>query len=122
MRSFTFSWLPLLIYAGLIFYLSSLPNPLQPFTFSSADKVLHIVEYAILGILVINVLKQYYPEQGNKRLQIFAGFLSTLYGMGDEFHQYFVPFRDTNLFDVLADGIGSCLGVFLYGYFTKKRG
>jgi len=93
-RSFTFSWLPLLVYAGLIFYLSSLPNPPQPFTSSSADKVLHIVEYAILGILVINILKQYYPEQRKKRLQIFAGFLSTPYGMSDEFHQYFVPFKD----------------------------
>jgi VanZ family protein len=120
-RSFTFSWLPLLVYAGLIFYLSSLPNPPQPFTFSSADKVLHIVEYAILGILIINLLKHYFPDQGNKQLISLAVVLSTLYGISDEFHQYFVPFRDANLFDVLADGIGSCLGVFLYGYFTKKR-
>ena len=121
MRSFTFSWLPLLVYAGLIFYLSSLPNPPQLFTFSSADKVLHIVEYVILGILIINLLKHYFPDQGNKQLISLAVVLSTLYGISDEYHQYFVPFKDANLFDVLADGIGSCLGVFFYGYFTKKR-
>jgi hypothetical protein len=80
-RSFTFSWLPLLVYAGLIFYLSSLPNPPQPFTFSSADKVLHIVEYVILGILIINLLKHYFPDQGNKQLISLAVVLSTLYGI-----------------------------------------
>lgn len=120
MRTFTFYWLPLLCYAGLIFYASSLSHLFQPLTFYSADKLLHIGEYAILGILTINILQKYFPDQGNKRLKILAVVLSTLYGVSDEFHQYFIPFRDASIFDVGADGIGSFLGVFLY--IIVKRG
>jgi len=119
-RTFAFYWLPLMSYAGLMFYLSSLPHPPQPLIFFTYDKTLHVVEYAILGMLVINLLQKYFPDQRKRRLTILAVVLSTLYGITDEFHQYFTPFRDASVFDVCADGIGSLFGVSLY--FIVKRG
>jgi len=119
-RSFLSYWLPLLVYASVIYYLSSIPHLPRFLTFYSIDKLSHVGEYAILGILVIHLLKKYYPDLGYKRLKIFTVLLSTLYGVCDEFHQYFVPFRDANLFDLFADGIGSLLGAFIYIHLTDK--
>jgi len=90
-------------------------------TFYSADKFLHIGEYAILGILVKNILQRYFPDQGNNRLRILTVMLSTLYGISDELHQYFIPFRDASIFDVGADGIGSYLGVSLYSIVKREK-
>ena len=114
MKSLLFYWLPFLAYAGLIYFFSSISHPSYPFTFYSVDKFYHIGEYAILGILVIRLLKMYFPDLGYKRLKILAILLTILYGMSDEFHQYFVPFRDASLLDLFADGIGSFLGVVVY--------
>jgi VanZ family protein len=37
-----------------------------------------------------------------------------LFGLSDEIHQYFVPARNADLWDFIADMIGSLSGVFLY--------
>ena len=45
---------------------------------------------------------------------LFSPLLATLYGVSDEFHQSFVPGRESSGWDVLADFVGSSLGVFIY--------
>jgi VanZ family protein len=45
---------------------------------------------------------------------ILSVVLSSLYGVSDEIHQYFVPFREADLLDVLADTLGGILGVYIY--------
>jgi VanZ family protein len=37
----------------------------------------------------------------------------------DEFHQYFIPRRSVEFFDVIADAIGILIGLFLYHYFSR---
>ena len=44
--------LPAIAYAGLIFYLSSQPNPLPVLTSRLSDKLLHLVEYAAFAATV----------------------------------------------------------------------
>ena len=105
-------WLPLLMYAAVIFYLSSLPGTTYFPSFFSADKVLHVVEYAVLGYLVARALGNY--GLTNKKLFIRACTLCVLYGISDEVHQMFVPHRSPSFVDILADGIGSSLGIGLY--------
>jgi len=46
-------------------------------------------------------------------------FSSTLYGISDEIHQYYVPQRYAELGDVLADFVGSVAGVFAYRSFNQ---
>jgi len=48
-----------------------------------------------------------------------AASLSILYGISDEIHQYFVPFRYSSVMDVVADGLGASLGISIY---IKKKG
>jgi len=48
-----------------------------------------------------------------KRLILWSIAAATCYGISDEIHQYFVPLRDADLLDFLADMAGSICGVFV---------
>jgi VanZ family protein len=39
---------------------------------------------------------------------------AALFGLSDEIHQSFVPFRTADAWDVLADALGAALGVGFY--------
>jgi VanZ family protein len=104
-------WLPPCLYAAFIFYLSSLSLPEATYLplFFSADKVFHVAEYGVLGYLVARALGNY--GLSKKKLFIRAVALCVLYGISDEVHQMFVPHRYPSVMDILADGIGSSLGI-----------
>ena len=110
-------WLPPFIWAALIFFLSSLPGSAFPSSpFFSADKVIHLGIYAVLGYLVGRALGCY----GHPRrvLTVLACCICILYGVSDEFHQSFVPDRSPSLTDIAADIVGSFLGIVTH---TRKR-
>ena len=78
------------------------------------DKLLHFVAYALLGILFYRAYGTL-PLNDNYKLLIFISIASaTLYGIGDEIHQYFVPSRYADMADAVANTIGSICGVYLY--------
>ena len=110
-------WLPVYLYAGLIFIYSSLahPPPLAP-KILYGDKLLHFVEYAILGYLIARAAKNSSSLKLRTHFRIFAVGIAFLYGVSNEFHQYFIPERDGEILDVLADGLGAFFGqIFLRG-------
>lgn len=107
-------WVPFYIYAALIFYLSSIPKPLPEVNIPFFDKVLHICEYAVLGILASRAFKHSSRRTFFENFKILAILVSILYGISDEFHQSFVSEREASLFDIIADSIGGGLGVAIY--------
>ena len=115
-------WLPVLIYLALIFILSSFSAPIfaeTPIPF--LDKLFHMVEYALLGFLFIRGFKNSPLSLSSVKFISLAVALSTLYGMSDEFHQYFVPNRDASLADILFDCIGSMIGSTIYTVLWRKK-
>jgi VanZ family protein len=76
--------------------------------------VLHFVAYALLGALFLRAFKTSRIKNNVKLMLILSVLLSSLYGMSDEIHQYFVPYRDADLMDVLADMLGGLMGVYIY--------
>ena len=105
--------MPVCAYAGLIFYLSSQPHPeddLPSFVLSFSDKVLHMVEYAVLGGLLYRALRWGTNEFWGSAAVPLAVLFASLYGMSDEVHQSLVPFRDSSWLDWVADVIGSAMG------------
>lgn len=106
-------WLPVIAYALLIFYLSSLPYPqehLPDVLELLSDKFLHFVEYAVFGVLAYGAFRWAAGAtmaQYALPLAILAG---SLYGLTDEIHQSFVPFRESSWQDWLADTIGATIG------------
>ena len=78
------------------------------------DKVLHFGAYGLLGILFYRAYETL-PLNENKNLLILLSIGSaTLYGISDEIHQYFVPFRYAEILDGMANTIGSIFGVYFY--------
>jgi len=109
-------WLPPFLYTALIFFLSSLPGKKYPYPFFSADKLAHVAEYAILGYLVARAFG--YGLHERKILFVRSFVICVLYGISDEFHQWFVPYRVVSVMDILADIAGSVLGI---GIYIKQR-
>ena len=99
-------WSPVVIWAGLIFCLSSISNLKTGLEYDFIlRKIAHIAEYFILTFLLYRAFK------GSFHMDIFQLFIypatfSFLYAVSDEFHQSFVPGRSASIQDVLIDTIG----------------
>ncbi len=78
------------------------------------DKYLHMLGYAILGSLFYRAFRSLYFQDRLLLAILLSIAASTGYGISDEFHQYFVPYRSADIMDVLADMVGSCIGVMAY--------
>lgn len=93
-----------------IFIVSSQPGDhLHLPTFLNYDKAWHLLEY---GILAITCFFAFPPAPStNKVLSTALGVVgfAFLYGVTDEFHQSFVPLRDSSFADVIADTLGATL-------------
>lgn len=116
MVTFLRYWGPVCGYAGLIFYLSSQSYPdqdLPSFIDLFSDKVLHAVEYALLGGLCCLAFRWGTNASWRDGAVPLAILLASLYGISDEVHQAFVPFRDPSWHDWLADTIGATLGALM---------
>jgi len=121
-RFFLGRWLPVVAYCGLIYFQSSRPSPPNLPQIPYLDKLLHAGAYALLGILFMRALRA--SPLGNKPAAVMVSsiLLATLYGISDEIHQFFVPFRSAERLDVLADFLGSLAGVLFYRKMTAGPG
>ncbi|MDI6891155.1 MAG: VanZ family protein [Thermodesulfovibrionales bacterium] len=109
-------------YCIFIFALSSSSKPLLPTpSFYGADKVIHGIEYTVLGLLLSRSIFNSNLRFSGKFLIILTVALAILYGISDEIHQAFIPGRDTSPWDVLADGLGGTLGVLCYTKANRAR-
>lgn len=83
------------------------------------DKVAHICAYLAYGLCVQFA---YYGLSGNpikNKIIIGTLIISALFGASDEFHQYFVPGRNCDIFDFLADITGASISLLLMS--TNKK-
>ena len=99
------AWLPVLLWAGLIFGLSSVPD--LGTGLGTWDLVLrklaHVCEYAVLGLLLVRAT-------GREPLAVAAG---VAYAGTDELHQHFVRGRHGAFRDVAIDAAGALAGALL---------
>lgn len=114
-------YLPALLWAGLIFYLSHqsyIQTPELGINFT--DKLGHFGVYAILGYLIIRATTLNQPKKLIPRNLIFSAILALLYGASDEFHQYFIPGRCLEFDDFIADALGAIVAIMIF-FWIKKR-
>ena len=105
-------WLPALIgWAVLIFILSSIPNPPGAQGSEWRSIVGHLVEYFVLAFLLAKVLELWRPGFGWPVIALWAWLFAVAYGITDEYHQSFVPRRQSSVFDVLVDAVGALGGI-----------
>lgn len=104
-------WLPAVLYASLIFYISSIPSSkIPPFVIDMS--IIHIPEYFILSYLIFRALSK--EKITGWHAFALAILISTLYGITDEAHQVFVPGRYFSIFDMIFNFIGSSLILFKF--------
>nr|MBA3754125.1 VanZ family protein [Nitrospira sp.] len=108
-------WAPVGLYAALIFGGSSISNP--PEAIASllkelSDKALHLCEYSILGALSYRACRHAAGPWVARHAVTMAVAGCALYGLSDEIHQLFVPFRESDPMDLVADAMGAMLGAW----------
>ncbi|MBI4584590.1 MAG: VanZ family protein [Planctomycetes bacterium] len=116
------AWLPLLLYSGLIFYLSSQSKLLIPIgSIPESDKILHFGAYTLWGLLCAWGLARHWPALSLAGWVSIITLAGTLYGAADELHQHFVPGREASLWDLLADGLGGLAGAVISAWLRRKK-
>lgn len=114
-------WIPLFCWVTLIFVGSSIPRLSLGEKFDmplGADKVAHFIEYLILAFLFYRGMR---GERWGKALPawLFVVVACLAIGTLDEFHQRFIPGRDANIWDWLADATGIVSGTLIAMYRLK---
>jgi hypothetical protein len=107
-------WLPVALWAAVIFTGSSVPGTNIPGGYSVYG---HLGEYFVLGALTLRAVRR--EDRGTVLLALA---LCALYGASDEFHQAFVPFRVPDPVDWLTDVVGAAVGVSAYLWWALRRG
>jgi len=121
LKNFLNYWLPLIAYCLAIYIQSDHPSPERLPTFAFSDKVLHFAAYGLLGILFFRAYATLSLKDRRNMLILMSIASATLYGISDEIHQIFVPFRQADILDAVANAIGSICGVTIFYYWKVKK-
>ncbi|WP_045518754.1 VanZ family protein [Neobacillus niacini] len=114
------------LYMSAIWIMSSLPsNHFVELPDSGLDRTikesLHLIEFAILYVLLVLA---FLTRRGpfTTGLNVLCAVIAGLYGLTDEIHQSFYPYRSASLFDLVKDvtGIAVCF-YFIYGALFKGK-
>lgn len=108
------AWIPTLSYMTLIWVLSSISFKIKFSSVPHQDKWIHLVEYAVLGLLNSYAVVRTWPKWRVPLYFLISGLLTLVWGVLDEIHQAFVPGRSADINDVAADALGAILGAGLY--------
>jgi VanZ family protein len=110
------AWAPALLWSSVIFALSTVPgNKLPPLPqWWNADKLVHGLVYAVLGALCWRAVRATVVRGRGHLVQVWAAVTCTaVYGITDELHQAFTPFRSPDPLDVIADAVGGLVGALV---------
>jgi VanZ family protein len=144
-RGFGKYWMPVLVWMGLIFLLSTdlgsarqtsrFIGPLLRWVWPAvteaqigraqlaARKTGHVTGYAILAVLALRgVRRGMFVSGWRGRGAVAAWMIASLYAMTDEIHQSMVPTRMASAGDVALDSFGAALGVALAWMIGRRRG
>lgn len=111
MNSKKIDCLLLVLYCGFIYWISSRSTLPTPMWFENQDKIFHAGAYGLMGIFAWRCFRHVISTP------IILGLLTvtfcSLYGVSDEWHQSFVPGRDSSYKDWIADTVGAIIAAYL---------
>ena len=97
---------PVISLSILIFVASAQERaPIPDFGFTWQDKVFHFLAYLVYALTVYNAVRLSSITEWRRAMVILA--VSALYGAADEWHQFYVPGRSSELLDWVADVLGA---------------
>ena len=111
-RRLLVEWLPVILWAALIFGFSAQPN-LRFSNEGGVDFVVrkagHMTEFGVLAVLLWRALR----SAATRWPMALAWLLAALYAASDEFHESFVGGRHPSPVDVGIDCVGALIGLGL---------
>jgi VanZ family protein len=107
---------PVIVALTGTFIASSIPgHRLPPLGEWNADKILHGIEYAVIGALLVRPLVRTSWGAGRAAVVLLVAIcLASAWGALDELHQLFTPNRSCDWRDWLADTVGAFVGGLAY--------
>ena len=105
------SWFIVIVIAVMIFWLSSLTFGPGAGGTNFLSVLYHFFAFFFLSAFLLIAL-----VKGREKYLIFilAIFIAIVYGISDEFHQYFVPGRSSSVGDVFVDTAGIMMASLIY--------
>ncbi|GIQ71246.1 VanZ family protein [Xylanibacillus composti] len=139
------SWLAVIVWMAVIFYLSSQAqeeskrlsstitiniaytveqiNPNAMFNTARLNHIVrknaHFISYLILGILTMQAMRR--SGVSWSKSIVYSMLLCVTYAISDEWHQSFVPGRGPEVRDVGIDSVGAIVGIIIYVLGNKIR-
>lgn len=114
------------LYMIAIWIMSSMPdNAIIELPQSEVDRFfkesLHLIEFAILYSLIVNAFLAH--GRFTNVVHVAAALIACFYGLIDEIHQAFVPFRSATIIDALKDitGVLVCFLIVQFTYFERPN-
>jgi len=97
-------WLPVIVYVGLIFTVSSIHGSSVPEFFPNVDKLEHLLEYSLFGLLAGRAIRFTLGPTGHRLAAAFGTIaLGAVVGALDELYQSRVPGRSSDPLDWAVD-------------------
>lgn len=113
-------WLPVILWAALIFTFSSIPDLKSDFKEDFLlRKIAHGLEYFILTFLSWRAFRGSF-KLGSWQQVLYPALLAVSYAASDELHQSFVKGRRGAVSDVLIDSTG--VAIFFIVLFVLSKG
>ncbi len=105
---------------AMIYFLSSQSSVDIGIDFAMKDKLFHMAAYGLLGLFIMGTMRP--SEIGYSYNQVaLTTLIATIYGITDEWHQAYVPNRNSDPMDIIADCIGALLVTLAARAFINRR-
>lgn len=106
----------------IIFAGSSVPGKNIPEVFTlTPDKLIHCLEYAVLGFFLFRWLSLEYTSQALFKISLMTFLLGSMMGAIDENYQRLTPGRSPDFWDWVLDSIGVLLAVLVMNHKVKRK-
>jgi VanZ family protein len=109
-------WLPVIVYVALIFTASSVPGRDIPSLFPGSDKLEHLCEYGLFGLLLGRAFRFTVGGDRGKLWSLATVLLGGFVGGMDELYQLVTPGRQSDIRDWVTDVTAVTLAVLFTQY------
>ncbi|HVR42496.1 MAG TPA: VanZ family protein [Thermoanaerobaculia bacterium] len=111
--------IPVLLYLVFTWMISATPGDRIPAGFD--DRIAHFGEYALLAFLMVFAMTRFDPARTTARPLVSAALLSAAWGVVDEWHQSWIPGRDSSLKDLGFDALGAVAACAVVGLLAARE-
>ena len=91
----------------------------MPESLLSRDKLLHLTGFFFYGISTQLFINTIFPNKKKSTRIILVIIIGIIYPLSDEFHQSYVPGRNSDIYDFLTDLVGIILSLFIFNLILK---